>query len=78
MLCVTGMYVKDVTLHNFYYYAFECELSEHLLFLFVCWGGEGGFLSLSLTGYVLEDFSESGEKTWNLCLLRVSFEFVLE
>ena len=30
MLCVTGVYLRDVT--NMIFFNFECEWSEHLLF----------------------------------------------
>ena len=34
MLCVTGEYLRDVTNRIVFTFAFECESSEHLLFLF--------------------------------------------
>ena len=37
MLYVAGVYLRDITNTFFCYFAFECESSEHLLFLFV-WG----------------------------------------
>ena len=34
LLCVTGVYLRDLTDTLFEKFALECELSEHLLFLF--------------------------------------------
>ena len=40
VLCVTGVYLKDIT--NMIFVIFECELSEHLLiwllFIFIFYG----------------------------------------
>ena len=35
MLCVIGVYLRDITNVNFFFnFALECESSEHLLFFF--------------------------------------------
>ena len=36
MLCVTVVYLRDITRFFFFDFALECESSELLLFLFVC------------------------------------------
>ena len=34
MLCVTGVYLGDITYTIFFNFALECESAEHLLLLF--------------------------------------------
>ena len=33
MLCLTGVYLRDIINTFFFNFALKCELSEHLLFL---------------------------------------------